>query len=93
MSTKTGFAYSVSVAYHPMTHHLFLLSAPTPCIYTLIFFIDQYTRESVRQDGRGEEGICRKRAAEQDRDIELGSRRGLKQWEAEFASLTLNQND
>jgi len=92
VSTKIGFAYPVSVAYHPMTHHLFLLSAHTPCIYTLIFFIDQSTHESVRQD-EGEEGICRKRAAEQDHDIEPGSRKGLKQWEAEFAGLTLNQND
>lgn len=25
LSTKIGYAYPVSVAYHPMTHHLFLL--------------------------------------------------------------------
>lgn len=44
-------------------------------------------------DGRGEGGVCRKRAAEQDRDIELGNRKGLKQWEAEFPGLMVNQND
>ena len=43
-----GFTYSVSVAYYPLTHHLFLLPAPTPCIYSLIFFIDQSTYEFYR---------------------------------------------
>ena len=55
LSIKVTFAYSVSVAcylmthhpvsYHRIAYHLFLLPAPTLCIYSLVFFIDQSTHE------------------------------------------------